>query len=729
MLETAGGAPLVLIADDDSAVRHVLSSTLAYEGFSVIEADTGAAAVALFEEARPDVVLMDVEMPGTDGYAACRAIRDLPGGAATPVVMVTGHDDCESIDRAFEAGATDFISKPINWSLIGHRLRYILRGASHVQSLAARESENGALVEAIPDAIFIVNRHGLILKHLSKNVSAGLYPDLSGTSVAEALPVGVGAEVVRRCMDKVLTTGEEAQIEYEMLEGDGVAVWYESRFVHHADDKVLVINRDVSEQKHAARRIHRLAYYDGLTGLPNRALFEERLEVSLEHAQETGKRLAVFDIDLNRFKRINDTLGTATGDAVLTKMAERLTEFVNGLDASTLTEQRDNCLACFGGDHFALALAGLSESFDVSLIAEQLRACIAAPLDINSYEFVLTASIGTAVCPEHGEQVETLQKNAESARDEAKRRGRNTQEVYRRSMRSGVGERLSLENELRRALENDELSVQYQPKCCTTTLEHRGAEALLRWRHAQRGFIPPSTFIPIAEESGLIGELGQWVTNAVCEQIASWQETGICLGPIAINISGQEFGQSDLVAMLADATSRAGIEPSALELEITESVLMRDVGSVKRALHELREAGFSLAVDDFGTGYSSLRYLQEFPVDVLKIDASFVRDAENNPDSRAICTAIIALARSLGLRVVGEGVEDDWQLKFLGRERCDIAQGFYLGKAVPALEFAQKLLEEASRTRHTVNQRIVQFSSRRARSGAALPKETHDIVQ
>ncbi len=276
-------------------------------------------------------------------------------------------------------------------------------------------------------------------------------------------------------------------------------------------------------------------------------------------------------------------------------------------------------------------------------------------------------------------------------------------------MNSNVTECLNLENELRRALENDELSMNYQPKYCAKTLEHSGAEALLRWFHPERGEIPPTAFIPIAEESGLITELGRWVADNVCEQISSWQYFGFSPGPIAINISGQEFGLGDPVATLTEAIRKADIPASALELEITETVLMSDIRSVMVALHALREEGFSLAVDDFGTGYSSLRYLQKFPVDVLKIDSSFVHDVERNTDSRAICIAIIALARSLGLKVVGEGVENNWQLEFLKRQACNMVQGFLLSKPLSPDDFADCLNRGLPRSRST--DRVIQLSS------------------
>ena len=584
--------PVILVADDDAATRFVFASTLENEGFTVVEAASAEEAIDAFRRSPPDVILMDVEMPGPNGYDACEVILGTRDGADIPIVMVTGHDDPQSIDHAYAVGATDFISKPINWSLIGHRLRYILRGAAHV------------------------------------------------------------------------------------------------------------------------KKIHRLAYFDALTGLPNRERFRELLDAFLERAQ--CRELAVFNIDLDRFKRINDTLGTATGDAVLGELALRLSAFVDEslLGVAANDGSMDCCLARIGGNEFALAIVDRANPVPVSSVAEQLRRCLAQPLDMCGHEFVVTGSVGVATFPDHGTTAETLMKHAESARGEAKRLGRNTQRVYRSTMSTGMIECLDLENELRLALENDELSMAYQPKYCTRTLESRGAEALIRWHHPERGEIPPAAFIPIAEESGLITDIGRWVADSVCEQVSLWRYLGVDTGPIAINISGQEFGQGDPVTSLNEAIEKAAIPASALELEITESVLLSDIRSVMSALHGLREQGFTVAVDDFGTGYSSLRYLQRFPVDILKIDSSFVSDVQRSAESRAICTAIIALARGLGLSVIGEGVENRWQLEFLKRERCDIAQGFLLGAPLPVEEFTEQNCDSSRRLPRDSTDRVVPLTSR-----------------
>jgi len=713
MLAGCDSKPIVVVADDDAATRYVVARTLTHDGFTVLEASNGLEAVDTVKQSRPDVILLDVEMPEMDGYQACSAIRQLEGGADLPVVMVTGHDDSESINRAYEVGATDFISKPINWSLIGHRLRYILRGARDFQALVISEVENRALIAAIPDRIFIVNGDGVILNYMNAKGSSGenIGTVCSGEKIASVLPADLHKDV-DQSIASVLSTGENAAIEYRANRMGGESAWYECRFVQHGAEKCLAIIRNISDRKKTERKIHRLAYYDSLTGLPNRSLFKEQFQKILENAKSTGTTLAIFNIDLNRFKRINDALDSSTGDAVLVRMATRLSKHVQALlqAQSAIVCKPDYCLARFGGDEFALVLGGLTDSFDFSTIADQLRNVIANPLLLNGHEFVVTASVGMATSSEHGSTVEALLQNAESARDEAKRLGSNTQKLYQSSMDSGVTERLNLENELRRALENDELAMFYQPKFCAQTLEPDGAEALLRWFHPERGEISPATFIPVAEKSGLIIDLGHWVARTVCQQISSWEYFGLSAGPIAINISGQEFGIGAPVTTLTEAVKEAAISASALELEITETVLMSDIRSVMRALHALREEGFRVAVDDFGTGYSSLRYLQRLPVDVLKIDSSFVHDVERNTDSRAICTAVIALAQRLGLKVVGEGVETKWQLEFLKREACDVVQGFLLSRPLSPDDFADHL--KSSSPQNKSIDRVINMSSR-----------------
>ncbi len=713
MLTDSGTKPIVVVADDDAATRYVIARTLSGDGFTVIEAANGREALDAFSNSDPDVVLMDVEMPEMNGYQACALIRQQPNGLDLPIVMVTGLEDSESINRAYEVGATDFISKPINWSLIGHRLRYILRSAGNFKALVVSEIENRALIAAIPDRIFIVDGDGVILNNVNAKTPATEFAaeELPGDNIACVLP-GDLHEKIDRSLASVLSGEENSVLEYRGEWPGDESDWYECRFVRHGSDKCLAIIRNISDRKLSERKIHKLAYYDTLTELPNRPWFKQQLQQLLDTATPAATTVAVFNIDLNRFKRINDTLGLETGDAALLQIATRLSEF-----AETVSRENHATLsvlgvgpARLGGNEFAFAISGIEDPSKCMSLADQLRTVIAKPLVLDRHEFVVTASIGVATIPQHGASVEVLLKNAESARDEAKRLGNNSQKLYRSSMDSRVPDCLNMENELRRAIENDELSMFYQPKYTTQSLQPDGAEALLRWFHPERGEIRPAEFIPVAEESGLVVDLGIWVANHVCQQIASWEYFGLSPGPIAINLSGQEFGLGSPIRTLSNAIASADISASALELEITETVLMSDIRSVTLALSALREQGFTLAVDDFGTGYSSLRYLQKFPIDVLKIDSSFICDVEKNNDSRAICTAIIALARSLGLKVVGEGVENDWQLEFLKRQACNSVQGFLLSKPLSPNDFADQLKSRLLQGRST--DRVIDLHSR-----------------
>ncbi len=692
---------VVLVADDDPTTRLLLTTMIANAGFSIIEAADGQTALSMFDEARPDLVLLDVEMPLMDGYAACAAIRSRPDGRDVPIVMVTAHEDTVSIEEAYEAGATDFIVKPINRSLLLHRLRYVMRGADTYAALKSKESENRALLEGIPDLILILSEEGTIERVLNSEVAIGdaAADDLGGCDIREILPEPA-AERALSCIRSTLSTGQHHALEFETTRSDGTMCDYETRFVTHRDGRVLCVVRDVSERKLAEAKIHQLAYYDTLTGLPNRQMFLKYLDRAIADSKRDGTRFATLYIDLDRFKRVNDTLGHGVGDFVLKRIAERLSRCVRRGSAEPGRPSGE--LGRLGGDEFVLLLTNIKDDAEAMATGQRIRKVLAEPIFHEDREFVVTPSIGISIYPKDGEDMVDLLKNADSAMYEAKASGRNGCQAYLSSMNAFGMERLDLESELRRAIENDELEVYYQPKFNCRDLNVVGAEALVRWFHPQRGAIPTESFIGIAEESRLIAKLDQWVAAEVGRQIARWQRAGLPTVPIAINVSGHEFCHGDPGAVLASVIEGNSLAPGNLELEITESVLMADVRSAGHAIRELKDYGFSLAVDDFGTGYSSLNYLKRFELDILKIDKSFVSGLGSDTGSEAICEAIISMAHDLGLRVVAEGVENHAQLAYLRTRRCDQVQGYLLSRPLAPSSFTELLTDVG---RQTIRQR------------------------
>jgi diguanylate cyclase (GGDEF)-like protein len=676
----------VLIADDDAILREIASAMLNEAGFAVHTVPSGDAAVAACALRMPDIALLDVEMAEGDGYQACTNIRSLPGGADLPIVMVTGCDDSVSIDRAYEAGATDFVVKPINWTLLAHRIRYVMRGARTIDALRFSEQKNAALLKAIPDGIFLVDSAGLVghcfspiagLSETSRETARASFFDLiPGTMRGRAMD----------CLSSALR-GEAAVFEFSLEAKARVMRHFECRYLPNSAGQVLAIVRDVSARKETEAHIHRLAYFDTLTELPNREWIREYLAQSLNEARRRHRHLALLYVDLDQFKRINDTLGHGTGDALLRQVAERLQAAFDQDGVDGVQGQ----IARVGGDEFIVVLTGISDTAQAEQAAKKIVSMHAAPFLQASYELVVTPSIGIATFPEHGDDVQSLLKNAEGAMYEAKSSGRNQLRVYDSAVNARALKRLSLEMELRKAVENSSLEVYYQPKYDARTLRLTGGEALLRWFHPERGQIPTGDFIAVAEETGLIGDIGKWALQRVCRDLTQWRGEGLALPHVAVNVSGRDFMHPEALLRLSETVTQANLSPSLFELELTEGVLMRDAEAGRRSLLALKEFGFALAVDDFGTGYCSLNYLKRFPLDTLKIDRSFVADISEDPDDAAIVRAIIALGHSLDLKIVAEGVETLAQLQFLQAEECDAIQGFLMSAAVPAASFAELL--------------------------------------
>ena len=448
-------------------------------------------------------------------------------------------------------------------------------------------------------------------------------------------------------------------------------------------DHYCALFNDITKHKQNQEQLHHQTYHDALTGLPNRLLFMDRLGLSIQTAQRLDMRIAVMFIDLDRFKLINDTLGHQQGDQLLKEVAKRLYEIVGEQDI----------VSRMGGDEFTVILQDVEQIEDAAKVAEQILQSFAdAPFQLVGQEYFLSPSIGIAIYPEDGTEIEELIRNADTAMYRAKEHSNNYQ-LYTSAMNAQAQQRLALENDMRKALEREEFVVYYQPKVHIASGRVIGMEALVRWQHPTRGLVPPIQFIPLAEETGLIVPLGEWVLRTACEQTQAWIKRGFAPMRLSVNLSARQFQQHNLPAVVDGILKETRLPAQYLELEITESITMHDVNQAIATMHDLKQLGIHISIDDFGTGYSSLNYLRMFPIQTLKIDKSFVHDISDDPDEAAIASSIIAMAHSLKLNVIAEGVETEEQLEFLRERNCDEMQGYLFSGPVQASDF-EKLLKD-----------------------------------
>jgi diguanylate cyclase (GGDEF)-like protein/PAS domain S-box-containing protein len=693
--------PLVLVVDDDLVARELMRATLEHEGYAVAEAEDGRRGLESFEKLEPDLVIVDVHMPELDGLATCRHLRQRFPQDSTPILFMTGADDRESVDRAYDAGATDFIGKPLNLALLAHRVRFLLRAN---RSMALLQRSQASLARA---------------QRIAQLGSWECYEDLGDMVWSEEtyriLGVGAGSlrpslqtflrhvhpddrEAVRESIWEALHVSKAFNVQNRVLRPDGSV-----RYVHQQGELVLdgrAVTRlsatiqDVTEQRLAQDKIQHLANFDSLTGLANRRLFKDRLQRAVRSAAERNERLGVLYMDLDQFKRINDSLGHSGGDLVLQHVARLLLDMVRGSDLVGRVEDAESPRAevsRLGGDEFTVLLSGIAEQTDAGDVARRVLAALPEPISVDGHEVSTTGSIGISVYPEDGEDAETLLKHADTAMYHAKERGRNTLQFFCESMNQATGRKLTLETRLRVALENGELQVHYQPRIDLRTGAMVATEALLRWEDPELGKISPKEIIPLAEDTGLIGSLGAWVLDTACTQNRAWQDAGYEPVRVSVNVSSRQFTHHDLRETVRRALDRSQMEPHHLELEITESVVLQDDEATALVLRDLKAMGVGVALDDFGTGYSSLSYLPRFPLDVLKMDRCFVRDVERDPSAAGIAAAVISMAHSLGATVVAEGVDSPGQRSFLQEQGCDEVQGFLVSGALPARELTRFL--------------------------------------
>ncbi len=559
------------------------------------------------------------------------------------------------------------------------------------------------IVETMSDALFIVDDDRVI--RLVNESAVQMFGGSGQSLVGRPFLAGMNLLETRAVFDTIMggQRVRNQEMAFRVGDGDERTLSVSGSALRTRDGDVIAavfVMCDVTDRRRAQDRIRFLAYNDAQTGLPNRLQFDRVVRTMLEKAAEKQRPVTLLYLDIDRFKRVNDTLGHDAGDQLLIAVADRLRACVTTSNPLSLDRSRalNGFVARLGGDEFAIALSGIDQIMQVRRVARFILDEFARPFIVDDTDLFVSASIGIAQFPRDGTDTQQLLKAADTAMYNAKETGRSNYKFYREDMEQAVVTEIDLEADLRRALDDNQFEVHYQPQIDFRTGAIIGCEALLRWNHPERGFVSPARFVPVAEESGLICAIGQWVLMTACQQNRAWHDMGFDELKVAVNLSERQFVQNTLVLIASQALAKSGLPPSALELELTEGTIMRNVRDTQFTLNELKAMGIHISVDDFGTGYSSLSYLKKFPIDIIKIDRSFVDDIENATDDAAITAAIIAMARALNLDVIAEGVETDGQARVLLAKGCHLMQGYHFSRPLPADAFTEFLKETMPRS-------------------------------
>jgi diguanylate cyclase (GGDEF)-like protein len=674
---------LALVVDADPAERRRVALALEREGLDVLESASLEPALALLATRPAALVVLGSEI----ALDACPRIRGLETGRDAAILALVGAAQAEAARQALEAGASDFIARPVDGALLRERTRLVLararerlalrQGRERLES-AQRLSRTGSFAVALPSGEVEASAPLFELLGLLPRTGQHYRAFASLLAPEDREPL---LAAVRSCLEQ----NRSASLDLRVFRNDAVQRVLRCRLVARRDldgaPRALEGSvQDVTEGRRHEERLRSLAYVDELTQLGNRRLLDEKLAGAL---REPGARVGVLMLDLDHFERVQDTLGPSAGDALLREAALRL------LDAIELGEgiacRRDEvAVARRGGGQFALLVPRLADPRTLATLARQCLDALAHPFVLDAHEVTLSASAGIAVAPDDGSDAGTLARNAATALHHAREQGRGALQFYRSSMNAGALSRMLLEAKLRRALEQNEFVLHYQPQISLQTDEVVGFEAVVRWQEPELGLVGPDQFIPLAEETGLILRLGEWIVREACRQVVAWRERGVCPVPISVNLSPQQVQEPGLVEQIESALAETGAPASQLGVEITENVLLHDAKAAIETLRQLRALGVRVALDDFGTGYSSLSYLRHLPADALKIDRSFLVDIASQDTAAALTASIVAMGVALGLRVVAEGVEQEPQRALLRAWGCHEAQGFLFGRALPA---------------------------------------------
>ncbi len=709
--------PSILVADDEPRLLKTLADLLRSRGFEVSEAHGGRQACEQLHRQAFDLALLDLNMPELDGFQVMAETGRLQPDCG--VIVVSGESSFSTVSRALRRGALDYIRKPFDPEELLATVEGVLgkqsliRAHEMVQSrLEKSEALHRYIVNSSPDIVFMLDETGHIcfinnkvesllgyqpselcgqhFRHIldDRDVARGTYA-LQGPNISADNPRVLEVRLKTRGSRKATRHFEitafpvDPQTWPQTGKTQGGCTSQPARYYG--------IARDVTERKEAEAFINFQAYHDLLTRLPNRALFKDRLELAITHARRSQQKLAVMFLDLDRFKVVNDTLGHAMGDRLLQAVTHRLEKCL----------RRGDTLSRFGGDEFTLLLPSIHGHDDARNIARKLIHALKAPFQLGDHEVFVGVSIGISVFPEAGETMDLLIQNADIAMYHVKARGKDGYRFYSDSMSINTANRLSLERDLRLALERNELRVFYQPQVCSRSNRVVGLEALVRWQHPERGLLYPVDFLPLAEETRLVGKLSEQVIDQACRDVGRWISSGHSDLRLAVNLSPSQVEHPRFVETLMNRVAAHNFPADNLEIEITENVIMNDLEQISRKLKELAATGVRIAIDDFGTGYSSLNYLHRLPIHTLKVDQSFVKAIRSGEDGACIVNAIVAMAHGLKLEIVAEGVETDDQLAYLKSLGCHQVQGFFYGPARPAADITRLLAKDGLAFAHT----------------------------
>ena len=684
----------VLIVEDNPGdarlIREMFGDGLSAD-FDLTQVDRMSAAEDVLAQKAFDVILLDLGLPDAQGMVAVRRTR--AAAPSVPLVVLTGLDDESLASEALQGGAQDYhVKGQIETHGLLRAVRHAIDRKGMEETLYVERERAQVTLDSIGDGVISTDIAGNItfLNVVAETMTGWPSDEAAGQPMSAVFRIidATSRNAIPSPMEAAV--GEDRTMHLPpnalLVRRDGSEVPIDDAIspIHDRQGRVtgaVIVFRDVSAARAMAREMAHSAEHDFLTGLPNRMLLNDRISQAIALAPRHENQVAVLFLDLDGFKHVNDSLGHPVGDLLLQSVAERLVECVRIAD--TVSRQ--------GGDEFVVLLSEAEQWEDAAVVAKRILDAVAEPHSIGKQELHVTTSIGVSVYPDDGLDAETLIKNADTAMYQAKENGRQSYRFFEPAMNVRAVERQSLEEDLRRALDREEFVLHYQPKIDLRTGAITGAEALIRWMHPTRGLLAPAQFIPIAEDTGLILPIGNWVLREACRQARTWVDAGLPMTSMAVNVSAMELRGESFLDGLFLILTETGLEPGALEIELTESVLMKHAESAASILLSLRERGVHVAVDDFGTGYSSLSYLREFPIDALKIDQSFVRQITSAEDDMSIVTAVISMARSLKLRVVAEGVETAEQMAFLQAGECDEAQGYHFSRPVPAVDFASLL--------------------------------------